>query len=391
MSLSYQAISDQIIDLETQQRDIVVEGETPSNEDRDQIKKLEGSLDILRAQKDFAHKDEVEAAKKTATPIVGNKGEELDFRTMAKGDEYDIQFFRSAKHRKTPEKHIKEARAALQSDATPGSILVDEEWSAIVEKVRFERNFMRSVGAKVITTSTTHNIPVLTALGTAAIVGERTAYTTGDVTWENVVLNAYKLTHKTPVSEELLADAAYDVAGELAEAIGLTLAAGEEQLFLTGTGSSEPTGIFNKTADKTVAAAAAVTNDELIDIVYGLPRHYRREAIWAFNDLTVAEIAKAKLTVTTSGTLPYFWSDSERGEPSRLLGFPVETSSNIAQLGTGNKFVCFFNPLFYLIGERGPINVKRLQLDEHSDTFAWNQRIDGKPLDENAFYVAKNN
>ena len=383
---TYAVIKNEIADVEARQQAIVKSKDEPSDSDKKDLFALQGEVDALNRELQGAHESEVQAA--LDAPKATAKGEALNFADMAINSEMQIQFARDNSRAKGGSLGgIKEARAALSSITTPGSVLVAEEWHETVESYRFERNFLRQQGARVITTSSTHNIPVLSALSTPAIVGENTAYTDSEATWSEVILNAYKLTNKMNVSEELIADTIYDLDSELARAIGLGFGAVEEQLFLTGTGSSQPTGIFNKTADKTLAAADAVTNDELIEIVYGLARHYRQGAVWMMNDTTAAIIAKQKLTVTTSGTLPYFWTDSVGGEPPRLLGFPVFTNSNIGAATTGLKAFAFGPPEMYLIGERGPLNLKRLQLNEYSTTYAWNQRIDGKPLDEDAFYI----
>jgi HK97 family phage major capsid protein len=386
---TYEQIVNEIADLEASQREITQLAE-PTDQDTKNLWKIEGKRDLLLVEKDAAHKREVEAAL-SAPVVAGETIAKLGLREMKTNDEMDIQFFRSMGFRNAGNAFqsgkIREARASLASNTGSGSYLVPQEWHATVEEYRFQRNFLREAGAMVVTTESTHNIPVLTALSSPTIVGENTAYTASDPTIGQVILYAYKLTDKIPVSEELLADAAYDVEGVLARAIGLGFGAAEETYFLTGTGSSQPTGIFNKAADKTLASASAITNDELIETVYALARHYRNGASWMMDDATVALIAKNKLTVTTSGTLPYFWQDSVGGELPRLLGYPVYTNSNIANIAASAKVICFGNAQYYVIGERGPLNVKRLQLTEYGDTFAYHQRIDGKPLDPAAFQV----
>ena len=390
---TYQEISNDITDLETKQRELF-EKDTPTDSDKKEILAMEAEIASMRLEKDVIQLKEVKASGSEIVIADTPTSEEIGFRDLAVNDSYDIQFKRTAaidKNGKISRSgRIREAKAVLQSDTGSGANLVPEEWHATVESYRFERNFLRAQGASVITTASTHNIPVFTDHGAAGIVGENTAYTENDDTIANVILNAYKLTRKNKVTEELLQDSIYDVEGVLAKGIGLSFGAGEEQLFLTGTGSSQPTGIFNPSADKTLASTSTVTTDELIEIVYGLARHYRNGASWMMNDATALIISKIKESVTSSGTTPYWWNpNAHAGEPDRLLGYPVFTNSNIATFTNDAKVICFGNIPFYLIGERGPINVKRLQLDEYSDTFAWHQRIDGKPLDENAFYVVR--
>lgn len=278
-------------------------------------------------------------------------------------------------------------RAALQAGSGSGSYLVPQEWHDQVESVRAAMAAMRTAGARLIRTESTHEIPVRSGNPTAAIVAENSAYQTGDPTINQVVLGAYKLAHKTVVTEELLEDAAYDIDSMLAEAVGEAFGLAEDGYYLTGTGSGQPTGIFAKTADKTTAATTAITKDELIELVYTLKRQYRREACWFMADSTALYIAKLKVDVVTSGSTPYWWTDAVGGEPPKLLGYPVYTSDAIATIAAGAKVICFGNPRYYVIGERGPLVAKRLTLAEYGDTFAFRHRIDGKPLTTDAFAV----
>ena len=196
-----------------------------------------------------------------------------DFRDMAMGVELEL---------------IKDALAEASGS---GSYLVGQEWASRVAEYRFQRNFLREAGAQVIATSTTHDIPILTANGAADITAENAVYTAVDPTIANVVLKAYKFTQKIPVSEELLSDAMYDLPGLLARSVGIGFAAAEEKYFMVGTGTAQPTGIFNKAADATLAGTTAITKDELIAAVYSLARQYREGAAWMMNDSTVLLIA----------------------------------------------------------------------------------------------------
>ena len=230
----------------------------------------------------------------------------------------------------------------------------------------------------------------VTAAGTAAIVGENTAYTASDPTIGQVILHAYKNTFKTTVSEELLADAGYDVNAELALAFGEAFGAAENTYYLVGTGSSQPTGVFNKTADKSdVSKSTGPTKADLLAILYGLPRQYRAGACWVMKDATVAMVAALKEDIDTAGTTPYWWTDARAGEPPMLMGYPVYTDESVAAVGSNAKAICFGNFQYYAVGERGPLEIKRLTgAVEYGTVFAGAHRIDGKPLTTDAFYVA---
>lgn len=327
---------------------------------------LRGKVEAYQNLANDMRDAEIESLRSIIEPKDTTAGS--SFRDMPRGAEFDI-------------------RNSLAAGSGSGSYLVPQEWHKQVEEYRFQRNALRGAGVQVIQTESTHNIPVLSALATAAVTAENAAYTASDPTVSQVILGAYKYSLKTPVSEELLADSAYPVDAMLARATGLAFGAAEEKDMLVGDGSGKITGIFNKTADKTLAGTTATTKDELIEVVFSLAQQYHSGAYWMMNPSTALLIAKLKLDVTTSGTTPYFWLDGAQGTPATLLGFPVLLNTNIAAATAGNKAICFGNPSMYTLAERGPMVAKRLQLTEYGDTFAFNARLDGKPLDAAAFKV----
>ena len=88
-----------------------------------------------------------------------------------------------------------------------------------------------------------------------------------DVTFAQVTLSAYKATHITQVSEELLQDSAFDIAGLVAEVMGTNLGVLENTAFVNGTGSAQPRGVLlDSTAGLTAASATTIASDEIIEL-----------------------------------------------------------------------------------------------------------------------------
>lgn len=274
--------------------------------------------------------------------------------------------------------------------ASGASATIAQEWHDMVLSVAFENSILRQLGADIFRTATTHNVPYLSAYGsgTAVIVNEMTAYTEDDPSISNLQIGAYKFVKRVDVSEEMLSDTSYDVAGLLAKAAGVAFGLAEDRYFVgpSGTGTSTPSGIFSHSATSSGAGASAVTAAELISFVYSLPRHYRTGAVMIMNDDMAGRIAA--LRTTASSVEGYFWTDPIGGEPAKLLGYPVYTSSYVPSAATASaKVIALTNPKYYVIGERGPLNVKRMQLNEYSDTFAMARRMDGHPLTASATVV----
>lgn len=68
---------------------------------------------------------------------------------------------------------------------------------------------------------------------------------------------------------------------------------------------------------------AGIKSDDVLDLVYGLKRPYRKNASFIMNDGTLAQLRKLK---DNNGA--YIWQPSYQvGEPDRVLGYEVHTSA----------------------------------------------------------------
>ena len=153
---------------------------------------------------------------------------------------------------------------------------------------------------------------------------------------------------------------------------GSAIANAEEDKFLTGTGTGEPTGVFDATNGGTAAASAAMSSNAIIDLEYALRRPYRKKAVFLMADANVASIRKLK--DTTNGA--YIWQPSyQAGEPDRLLGYPLYTSP----YAPADK-VAFGDFSYYNIGDRGRRSfqiLRELFAGNGMVGFVSKQRVDG--------------
>jgi hypothetical protein len=99
----------------------------------------------------------------------------------------------------------------------------------------------------------------------------------------------------------------------------------EEEAFVIGTGTDQPTGIFTANGGEVgvTATGTTVTVDNLIDLVYSLKSPYRKNAVFLMKDITVSGIRKLK---DSNGQ--YLWQPSvTAGTPDTILGRPIYTSA----------------------------------------------------------------
>ena len=227
---------------------------------------------------------------------------------------------------------------ALKEGADPdGGFLVPDEFeNQLIQKLQ-EANVLRTISHVIQTNSGEHKIPVVASEGTAAWLEEEAAYTESNTQFSQVSLGAHKLGTLIKVSEELLNDSAFDLMSYLSDEFGRRLGNAEEQAFLTGTGTGQPTGILTDTngasAGSTAAKADALTFDDLIDLFYSLKAPYRQNAVFLMNDDTVKAIRKMK-----DKNDQYIWQPSVQvGQPDRILNCPVYTSPFMPTLAAANK------------------------------------------------------
>ena len=285
----------------------------------------------------------------------------------------------------------KEVRNVLEEGTgSKGGYLVPEEFeNRVIEKLK-ELDVIRRY-ANVIRTSSPHNIPIELDSGEADWIDENEEYPEDDdPAFGKVVLDAYKLGKMLKVSEELLEDASFDLAGFIADNLARVIATAEENAFCTGNGVKKPVGIFTADGGEvgvTTAAADKITADEIIDLVYSLKAPYRRNARFYLNDSTIKAVRKLK-----DGNGNYLWQPSlMEGQPDRLAGFPVE-STQAPEIAAGALVIAFADLGYYWIADRTGVDIKRLDeryADKGQVGFRGTKRVDAKPVIKEAIKLLK--
>ena len=304
-----------------------------------------------------------------------------DEKTGRASDEYRKAFWDVTRHK---DKLTPEIKNALQvGTVTEGGYLVPDEFEKRLIDGLADSTVIRSHAYVFKTANGLHKIPVVASHGSAAWIDEEGDFTESDDAFGQVQLDAHKVGTVIKVSEELLHDSAFDLEDYIRAEFVRRIGDKEEEAFLTGNGSSKPTGILNSTGGGqvgvTTASATAITADELIDLYYSLKAPYRKKAVWVFNDSTIKVIRKLK-----DGSGQYLWQPGlKEGEAATILGRPYYTTAFMPELAAGNKTVIFGDLKYYWIGDREGITFKRL-----NELYATNgqvgflayKRLDGKTV-----------
>jgi len=210
----------------------------------------------------------------------------------------------------------------------------------------------------VIQVATGNNIkfPTVTALGTTAgSVAEAGTITEDDFTGSALSLTPTKFAVLVQISDELIQDAAFDIASMISEAAGQEMAIAHGAAASTAVVTAAGTG-------GTAAGTVVYTYAELVALQYSVKQQYRNAAKSGF---LMSDTALGQILGTTSSSLPLFQPGGQGGV-DRLLGKPVYTAPGIAVPATGAKAVLF--------GDLGQIKTAIVGgvTVEASREYAWN-------------------
>ena len=142
-------------------------------------------------------------------------------------------------------------------------------------------------------------------------------------------------------SAELNADSVLNMESLLGELVGERLGRIANSKLTTGSGSSDVEGIVTNSAlGKTAAATAAITADEIIDLIHSVDPAYRSAANVALmmNDSTLAAVRKLK-----DGQGNYLWQmgNYQAGIPQNILGYNVVVNQAMDSLAAAKKVMLF--------------------------------------------------
>lgn len=260
--------------------------------------------------------------------------------------------------------------------ASDGGYLVPEEWDSRLIDTLEEENIMRKL-ATAITTSGEHKINIAATKPAAGWLAEGGTLTFNTATFTQKSLDAHKLAVGVPVTNELLYDNAFNLENYIIDQFGKSLANAEEDAFINGTGTNQPTGILKDAQVGVVTnSATAITSDEIINLVYSLKRPYRKNACFIANDSIVAAIRKLK-----DNTQNYLWQPSfTAGEPDRLLGYPIYTSAYMPMMAADTPIIIFGDISYYNIGDRGVRSFQQLNelfAAQFMTGYVMSERVDG--------------
>lgn len=171
-------------------------------------------------------------------------------------------------------------------------------------------------------------------------------------------------------TQQLLDDAEINIESWLADEVRAEFVEQEGAAFISGDGVNKPAGILTYITGGTNAAkhpfgaiqvvnsgaAAAISSDSILDLIYGLPKKYRQNSRFLTNNLTIAKLRKLK-----DGDGNYLWQPSaQAGQPATLHGYGIAEDENMPDVAANSTPVLFGDfKRGYLIIDRMGVRVLR--------------------------------
>jgi len=271
-------------------------------------------------------------------------------------------------------------RDLTKGSATAGGNTVPTDFYGRLVAHLIETSAILQAGATILNTASgeTIQVPKTTAHSSASIVTEGSAISESDPAFGQVSLGAYKYGTLIQVSRELLTDTGVDLEGYLAMQAGRALGNAFGAHAITGTGTSQPTGIITAATVGVTGPTGTATGfgsqdtpgqggDLLIDLFHSVIAPYRASSAcaWLMADQTAAAVRKLK---NSQGD--YIWQPGlVAGQPDTILGKPVFVDPNVPAPAANAKSVAFGDMSQYFVRLAGGVRFER------SDDFAFNSDL----------------
>jgi len=220
----------------------------------------------------------------------------------------------------------------------PAYVLAPEETSGEFIRNLVEFSPIRSIADVRTTGSHTILLPKRTGITNAVWVGETTARTGSEPTFDQSEIAVKELATFVDLSLRMLEDSG-NVEAEVRLALAEDFGAKEAKSFVNGTTAVEPQGYM-------IAPGIAVTNnghatvlsaDALIRLMYAMPATYRNRGSWVMNGTTLAVIRTLK-----DGAGNYLWQPSyQAGQPETILGRPVVEALDMPNIAAAATPIIF--------------------------------------------------
>ncbi len=252
-----------------------------------------------------------------------------------------------------------------------GGYLAPVEWDRTITDALVEVSAMRQI-ASVQSISTAGFTKLFNLRGTTSgWVAESDARPeTNTPTFGAMTITPGEIYAMPGATQQMLDDAEIDLESWIAGEVQTEFAQKEGAAFVAGDGVNKPAGFLTyatgganaaanplgAVAVNTAASGSAVTEDELLDLIYAVPSSYTGGARFVMNRTTMGVVRKLR---DADGR--QLWQPSSvAGQPSQLLAYPVTEMPDMPGIALNAMPIAFGNfARAYLVVDRKGVSVLR--------------------------------
>lgn len=261
---------------------------------------------------------------------------------------------------------IPEHKALLRTDsAVDGGVLLMSEMDSEITKKIVEIDGIRSVARVRTTAAKTLVIPIRNTIPVAQYEGEAEEGPESASTYESETVTPYRQTFTTPITMDMIQDAAFDMESEIGQDSSEAFAYGEGNGFVLGTGFKQPAGFVANAILQAAAretAASGVLDPEAIILLTGdLKVGYA--PVYVLNRRTLALIRTFRGDAASAGDAAgqFLWMPGLSGAVSNTLnGYPYVLANSMPDVA-GSAYAMAFGDFRrgYTIVDRTGMSVVR--------------------------------
>ncbi len=187
----------------------------------------------------------------------------------------------------------------------------------------------------------------------AAITAEAGTLSETDTVFGQKSLGAWNYKTMIRLSLELMQDSAFNLEDYLARQIGIRVGRAQEAHFVTGDGSSKPTGLVYSATN--AVSNWTTTYANLVSLFYSVDKAYRQNGKWFMSDTLAAAIRG--LLDDNLRPLINITNGFEDGEMETLFGKQIVISNSMDSSGSSKKVIAFGDPTDFVIRDIGEVQL----------------------------------
>lgn len=255
----------------------------------------------------------------------------------------------------------------LRTDAaTEGGVLVVPEYEGFILKRIVEIDPIRSIARVRPISGKSLVIATRTGIPTATYEGEAAAGGNSQSQYGNETLTAYRQTHTTPITRDMLMDSAFNMETEIMDDAALAFAYGEGNGFVLGTGFKQPAGfmvdadvVASHTVSSTSTTAGVLSPEDFFKLQGQLKQGYN--GTFVLNRRTLASVRSMRAGGFAAGDGPFMWQPSfANGGMATIAGDPYVLANSMPDIGSNTFPVAYGDfRVGYMIVDRTAIEVIR--------------------------------